>query len=124
MRIFLFSILTLLSLMGLPLSAAECGCSCHHPEGNLQSESGIHAVSCCQSLPADCCVQHHNAAPKQPLFAVTPQSDSFSSTLATVATLIEERAMVRPQTGTSRQQARAPPLPPSEHRSRLQSWLI
>ena len=119
MRIFLYSLLAMLPLMGLPLSAADC--SCHHGE---DFEAGIHSVSCCQELPADCCVQHRNAEPKQPLFAVAPFIDSFSIQLAVVTTLTEERTMLRPQAGIYTERARPPPLQSSEQRCRLQSWLI
>ena len=119
MRIFLFSLLALLPLFGLPLNAAAC--SCHHEEN---VSAGIHAVSCCEGLPADCCVQHTNSEPKQPLFAIAPYIDSFSIDLTVSTTLTEQRTSVRPHTDIVCYQARPPPLESSEHRCRLQSWLI
>ncbi len=119
MRIWLISLLALLPLMGLPLSAATCGCD--HAES---AEAELVTVSCCQSMP-ECCVQTEtDPAPKTPIYLLVTQSDSFGLTLFAVETLTEERALRRPQVGAICQRARPPPLLPSEQRCHLQSWLI
>lgn len=119
MRIYLYSLLALLPLLGLPLSATAC--SCNHAES---TDSGIHTVPCCQEMPADCCVQQHqDQEPKPKVYMVAPQQDSSSAAPASISTLTGERAILRPQTGSFCNRARPPPLQASEHRCRIQSWL-
>jgi len=120
MRIYIYSLLALLPLLGLPLSATACGCN--HTD---DADAGLHSVSCCQDLAASCCVQQHRETePKQPLYMVAPQNDSLSVILAVVTTLTEERAIQSPHAGIVFQRARPPPLQRSEYRCRLQTWLV
>ena len=106
MRFFLYGLLALLPLIGLPLSAAEC--SCQHTE---TAGFGIHAVSCCQDLPADCCVQKdRDPGPKQPVHGLVQQSESIHVTLSPVARLSENRTPACPQIGAFSKRARPRPV--------------
>ena len=121
MRLLFYSLLALLPFMGLSLNAANA-CECPHAE---RTTAEIEAVPCCQGAPMDCCVQHNrDPEPEQSLLGVVPALDSFQLTLVAVATVAEDRAILRPEAGLFAQRARPPPLPSSEHRCRLQSWLV
>ncbi|CAA6678508.1 MULTISPECIES: hypothetical protein [unclassified Lentimonas] len=120
MRIFYISLLALLPFMGFSLNAAVCVC----PQSE-SAQAGIDAVPCCQESPATCCMQQNREpAPEQPLLSVVHKVDTFQLTLVALATLSDDRAILRPQAGLHAQRARPPPLPVSAQRCTLQSWLI
>lgn len=120
MRFFVISLLALLSFMGLSVNAAVCICA-----HDTSAEQAIDAVPCCQDLPDRCCVKKdRDPQPKAPLAMVAPQADSLKLTLSAIATLTNDRALVRPHVSTYSQLARAPPPGPSTHRCQLQSWLL
>ncbi len=116
-RIFIWNLIILMLLAGLPLGAAH-DCACQSEEAELAS------APCCQK-PIDCCLETcPDGEPETLYFLHISPSEELNK--LPFGAKIPAKGSVYSQVWKTNfvERKRPPPLRPGEHCSRKQSWLI